>query len=488
MRKAPEIAPRRRGSSFRGDVLRLASGTGIAQAISILAAPVITRLYSPQAFGVAATFISITALLGVIACLRYELSIVLPKDDHDAANLVAVSMLASLLLSAISSVGIWIGGESLSRIMPIPEVGAFLWLVPISVALSGANLSLNYWNSRTHNYFRLSVAKVLGSVCTTSTQVGLGATGYASGGSMIAANLGGQTVAMAWLSSWVLKADGRFFLNSVSWRSIGRCAIRYGKFPLLSTWSGVLNTASWQIPVLMLGYFFSPVVVGYYALGFRLLQIPMNLMGGAVSQVFLQRAGEMRTSDGFAPLVEGMFRRLLTVGMFPMLTLCFAGRDIYLVVFGDMWAEAGTYVQLLSAWALVWFVSSPLARLFFVLEKHELSLALNVSIFLTRLVSLLIGGYFESIYLALSLFAATGFLLYGVQIIFVFRSVGIPVIRIWKYVLRNLVYFSPLGVVLAVLVLLDAASWIVVSISGIALLIFGAWVLKEEIGVNPANR
>ena len=43
--------PPRRNTSFKGDVLRLVSGTGLAQLIAILAAPILTRLYAPEAFG-----------------------------------------------------------------------------------------------------------------------------------------------------------------------------------------------------------------------------------------------------------------------------------------------------------------------------------------------------------------------------------------------------------------------------------------------------
>jgi EPS-associated MarR family transcriptional regulator len=41
----------RRKTTFKGDVLRLVSGTGLAQLIAILATPILTRLYAPEAFG-----------------------------------------------------------------------------------------------------------------------------------------------------------------------------------------------------------------------------------------------------------------------------------------------------------------------------------------------------------------------------------------------------------------------------------------------------
>lgn len=84
--------PPRRKTTFKGDVLRLVSGTGLTQLIGVLAAPILTRLYAPEAFGVAALFASLTGIPGVLACMRYELSIVLPDNDREAANLLRARM------------------------------------------------------------------------------------------------------------------------------------------------------------------------------------------------------------------------------------------------------------------------------------------------------------------------------------------------------------------------------------------------------------
>ena len=57
-------------SSFATDVLKLVTGTTLAQVITVLAAPVISRLYGPEAFGFLTLFTSITSIIGVVACMR----------------------------------------------------------------------------------------------------------------------------------------------------------------------------------------------------------------------------------------------------------------------------------------------------------------------------------------------------------------------------------------------------------------------------------
>ncbi|MEN6313789.1 MAG: hypothetical protein ABFD25_06035, partial [Clostridiaceae bacterium] len=56
--------------SFAFDVLTLAGGTTFAQILTILAAPVLTRLYGPDDFGIWALYLSITSIISVIACMR----------------------------------------------------------------------------------------------------------------------------------------------------------------------------------------------------------------------------------------------------------------------------------------------------------------------------------------------------------------------------------------------------------------------------------
>ena len=109
---------------------------------------------------------------------------------------------------------------------------------------------------------------------------------------------------------------------------------RYRKFPMYSSWSALLNTMSWQLPALMLGIFFSPIIVGYYALGVRIIQIPMQSIGQAVSQVFIQRAAKAKNENKLTSLVDELIRRLFIIGLFPALLLSIIGKDFFVIIFG----------------------------------------------------------------------------------------------------------------------------------------------------------
>jgi len=100
-------------SSFSGDVLKLVGGTAFAQVLSILASPIITRMYGPEAYGLSALFTSIAGIIATIACLRYELAVMLPEKDEDAANLLALSLILATLISAVTAFVFWLRGEKL---------------------------------------------------------------------------------------------------------------------------------------------------------------------------------------------------------------------------------------------------------------------------------------------------------------------------------------------------------------------------------------
>ena len=75
------------------------SGTVIAQVIGLLITPILTRLYAADAFGEMALFMSISSIIGVVACLKYELAIVIPKEDDEAVAVLSVSFLSVLAVS-----------------------------------------------------------------------------------------------------------------------------------------------------------------------------------------------------------------------------------------------------------------------------------------------------------------------------------------------------------------------------------------------------
>jgi lipopolysaccharide exporter len=401
-------------NSFSGNVLKLVTGGALAQALGILVAPIVTRLFAPEAFGIAALFLSITTIIGVIVCLRYELAIMLPKTDEEATNIVFVSLCSVLLITILSAlIFIW-ESDYILHLIKAPELKNYLWLIPVAVSFAGVSTVLNYWNTRTKHFGRISVVQILASITTQATKLTAGFAGFVSGGVLVATWMLGVLVSAGTLAGQSWRDDKKLFISHVRWRAIADGVIRYKKFPIIDTWGGLLNTISWQLPALMLSSFFSLSVVGFYALGLTLIMRPLSIISNSLSSVFYQKAcTEKNIIGNNGELVENLMDKLMFVGILPTTVLVMVGEELFTIVFGGRWLEAGRYTQILAPWVFFWFISSPLSTLFLAYERQGAALSVNLIIFITRVISLYIGGIYQNIYLALGLFSVTGIAAYA---------------------------------------------------------------------------
>ncbi len=426
--------------SFIRDVAKIVGGTTLAQALSILATPIVTRLYGPDAYGLSVLFNSILVIIGVIICLRYELAIMLPKKDEEAANLLAASFISISLISILLIPIIWLCGPALTGMLNSPILGNYLWLLPIAVSANGAFLAFNYWNSRTRQFGRLSIARVVSAVVMVSIQLGAGLAGHATGGSLITAAIVGSAISAIVLGVLIWHENRRLLQKSISLQQISAGVKRYKKFPIFDTWSALLNTFCWQLPPFLLSYYFTSTIVGYYGLGLMVLQLPVNLIGGAIGQVFFQRVSVAKFEGNLAPLVEDTVLNLAKLSIFPALLLSVAGKETFVVVFGARWAEAGVFAQILAVWIFFSFITSPISTLFSVLEKQGSSLIFNIILLPVRVGALVIGGLLGNARIAIALFSITGVIVYIILLIWIMAKAKASVGKVSKRSLKYLAY------------------------------------------------
>lgn len=476
---AEEQSDNSKKESFVTDVLTLAGGTTFAQILTILAAPVLTRLYGPDDFGVWALYLSITSIISVIACMRYEYSIMLPELSEEAVNLLGLSFLAVLFVTGLTFPAIWYFKEPIVDILNSQQIGNYLWLVPPFIFVNGLFLALNSWNSRTKLFKRLSLSRVFSSFSSTATQLGLGFTEKVAGG-LIVGSLAGQSIATFVLGGQIWRDDRKLIAKSLSWEKIYEGFKKYRKFSFVDTWGALMNSVSWQLPAFLLSAFFTPAVVGFYSLGFRLLQLPMSFIGGSISQVFFQRASRAFTEGTLPYLVEDVFRMLVVIGMFPILILTIVGGDVFTVIFGKAWTEAGIYAQILSLWAFVWFISSPLTAIYVVVEKYHFGFHYNFFNLITRLLSLTIGGLLGNARTALILFSLSGIAVYGYLCLKMMSYAGVKASRVLKIVFSNFILFIPAGTIIIALKIVEINQILIVIFSGVIVCFYYLYILKKD--------
>lgn len=473
-------------SSFVKNVITLVTGTTFSQALLILVAPILTRLYNPVDFGVFTLYSSILGILAVVACCRYELAIVLPKKDEDAANVLVLSIFICFIMAVLTLFLVAFFRIQIARVFGANELATWLWFMPISLIAAGLFQAFNYWSTRYKQFRRLAIRQITQSTVTAATQIGTAALyPAASAGGLICGSIVGQVIATGRLVWQIVREDGNIIFNAVHRNRLLCMLNRYKEFPLYSSWAILLNTFSTMLPALLLGYFFNPIVVGFYALGQRVLNMPMSLVGSSLAQVFYPEASEKSRLGSLDQITFNLFKRLVSIGVVPILLLTIVAPDLFGIVFGNQWVVAGEYVRWLSIWIFFQFVSSPLATVYMILEKQKEFLFFNSLLLLTRLTALIVGGLTQNASLTIILFGVSGFVMYFFLTISILHMVGISPNTVWPLIGMEFLKSIPYALVpIVTFALMNNSLLFVLSaiVSGIVFMIHTALNDSKEIG------
>lgn len=374
-------------NTFARGVSVLVGGTAGAKALMVLASPLLTRLYTPEDFGLLAVYAGLLALFTVVASLRYQLAIPLPESNVEAANILVLSLLVVMLMTGISGIMIFVVGDEIASTLGMPKLAHYFWLLPIGVFISGVYNVFNYWSVRTKAFGDIAKTRISQTLATLFVQL----LGYQLGGiALLFGQTSGQGVGSFRLAcSAIRHAD----FSNWSWQGVWLAAKRYKHYPLFSTWSGLFNTAGSQLPPLMFAVFFSASAAGLYALAHRVLAMPISILGDAIGKVFFSNAAEAYREGHLAPLVENVHRKLAEIAMPVTLLLVAVGPELFQFAFGSNWREAGEFVRYMAPWLYMAFITSPLSTLFLILERHYLGMLFQAGLLIVRLVTIFIGVY-----------------------------------------------------------------------------------------------
>ncbi len=466
--------------SLVGPSLTLLSGTVVAQGLAYLARPLLTRLFTPEAFGLLGFYLAAVTVLATAASGKYEDAVLLPDDDRDAAGVWTLA-LALGLGAAVLSLALIPFSEPLAAALDRPDIALPLLLVPLGLLATAWGRAAELWLTRTNRFRTISGSKVAQNAVMVPTQLGAGLAGGAAMG-LIGGHLAGRIVGTAVLMGRALRGEGRLVLDA---GDLGRLARRYRRFPLFAMPSGFLNTLSMQLPAFFLLALFEPDVLGLYVLAYGTLAVPMQLIGGSVGQVYFVRAAEARRRDALGGLTQAVFTRLSALGLFPMAALALAAPAAFSVVFGAEWREAGVYAQLLAPWLYFVFVSAPLSNLFDVLEQQPWELAFNVVMMAARAAALWVGGALGGPLGAVGLFGAVSAVLWLGHTVWMLHWGEAALGEAARAVGRHAVLAAgPLALVLASVVWLES-ELAVVAVLAVAALGWVGLMARFEPGLWP---
>jgi O-antigen/teichoic acid export membrane protein len=403
-------------SAFFQNVATVASGTAGAMVITMALAPIVTRLYGPEVFGLMGTFMAILAIVSPVAALTYPIAIVLPEHDVDAVGLAKLSAVLGFGTASIALLIVFFLGDDIAILLNAENIAGFLVFIPIAMLFSAFNQVFRQWLIRKKQYKITARVAVIQSFLINSAKVGLGWF-YPTAVILIVISTVGNAlhVVLLWLS---LKNDPNALLarDKTDNQSIKikKLAKQYRDFPFYRAPQVMVNSFSQSLPVLMLASLFGPAAAGFYTLGNMVMVVPSALIGQAVGDVFYPKVTEAaHNKENLSNLIAKATFVLAVVGFIPFSFVIVLGPWLFSFVFGAEWGIAGEYARWLAVWLFFGFLNKPSVVAIPAIGEQLWLFYYELFSTSTKVIALGVGFYlFENDKVAVALFALSGAIAY----------------------------------------------------------------------------
>lgn len=353
-------ATRAGSSRYARNFLKVGAANLFAQALPLLLAPLLTRLYRPEDYGVVAVFGALVALATAASGMRLDWMVSSSRAPRRAGAFLRLGVVwgaaATLLVLLATAVA-----APLVRARGHETLAGVLWLVPVMAATSTLFQLVSAWFVRQAALGPVARARIVQSVALSGANL---AGGLAGGGAfaMAAAQLVGSAAGLGRL----VRATPMLERPTPLGRRAVRATLRRShRRVLVAGATGLVNTAGLFLPALLIGLFFSSAELGWFALVTRVAAGPSQVVTNAIMQSFWGEVTTLRAGSGgdLRAIFYGSARRLLLLSL-AVAAVC-AGAPLYVgPVFGtEQWAQAGWVLLALAPYLCTQVVVSPLSSI-----------------------------------------------------------------------------------------------------------------------------
>jgi len=464
-----------KSGSFARNVLTIFAGTALSQAIAIGVIPILTRIFTPDQFGALATFTTVTMVFAVTASLAYEAAIVLPKRNESAFVLYVTCLLINLVVSATVGIVLILLGPDLGRWLGYPDISKWLWLAPISIAVLGGFVATSMWLTRQKQFTDISKGAVTTRLTTAVGQLGISTVALSSTG-LIVGQVMGSVAGFLFLANKVFRSIPRHYWKHVNLKRSRVLLHRYRRFPVYDLTSSLTAVIARNLPIIALSYFFTPAIVGFFSIAYRMVAGPLQVGATSVTGVFFQRASEARQAGNLSSITLQTFERLAAIVMTPLLLLCMAANEITGTLLGDQWLDAGVYIRWLTLWLFFSAIASPLHRLFALLERQDELAIINGLLFVCSAGALIAGGLLDDPVTTIALFSIVSTIIWIGQGIRILVISGVAPMAYFRVLTREFARILPFAAAMLAAKLMTTNALI---ITGVFLALLGVFALRR---------
>lgn len=393
--------------------LSLSGATLFSQIITLAALPFLSRLYSPEDFGVLSLVLAISAIVSPALALKFDAAALLPKSRRQTRAVVTMGALAVLIVSSLWALFADLIASAIFKEQPIPFLGLWVWATTL---LTGIFALFSQLAVRDRRYRAVATRTLYQSVASTGSQLAFGALRWAPAG-LLTGTLIGKLVGLVGLV-----IVGRRYVGGHRLRDSFQAWREYWRFPLIFAPSSILNSLGIQLPLIILTAQYGIEFGGQLGMAERIVAVPISIVGAAVSQIFLGDLAEMRRrgNHAYSRLFMRLSGALATISILGLGSLALLADQLIPLILGANWTTAASLIKILAITGIVRLIATPLSGAFSIFQRARANILID-----TIRISLMTLSILSVFYFPLSPEGAA-WILYG--------SLSIVYVITWAYV------------------------------------------------------
>lgn len=399
-------------NSFTSKFITLLSGAAIGQFITVLASPILSRLYTPEQFGYFGIFMAIFAVLSVFVTARYELAIPLPQTHKTAAQIVYLAIFVALVVTTV--LFILIASYS---IYSSKAINAY-WLILPCILFFGSLQSFSLWHNRNNNFKVLAMSRLTQNTSMTVCQAILAKL------TLYGLEIGftiGILVALIY-SGLQSKITKRYSYNR---KKLNILAKKYQLLPKYNIAPAMLDAIAHQIPMFFIFWYYAGDLAGYYFLATKVLAVPINFLVVIVGHIYLNEMSVLYRADKskIATYVKSKAKNCLYLALPICLVMFIWGPLLFALCFGSEWYISGEIARFLIFSVAIRFIVAPLSSYFIAAHQMKIASLWQVLNFLCVLAISIFCSGFDLTQLVI-LYVVSDIVVYGIYYLMILYGIA----------------------------------------------------------------
>lgn len=366
-------------STFWEHVITVLTGSMAAQVFPLLAAPLITRLCTPEDLGIFSVWLGVIAIASIVATLRLETAMILDHGSVEQQTCFSVvAYFATLLALVITLLAL------IARAWGVPQALHMSWFGLLSIGvgmwLTAYMQTILAYATSYRAFGNAALAKVWSAGSIALVQLGLLFAGM-GGMALMAGQILGLSIGLA--AAIRLLSPPRADIAAKPTASQWKYLKKHQAFWRFALPADLLNAASAQIPLFLIGAKYGVLAAGLFALTRRVMAAPVSLLAASVLEVFKRESvHDFQALGNCKKAYLHTFKALFLLGCGPAVFIFIFATDLFAWVFGEPWRAAGEFAQILAPLYFLNFIASPLSYVFYVAGKQKIDLIWQIALLL----------------------------------------------------------------------------------------------------------